>query len=215
MVKDYLQKFGVDFDYTFATALKPMAFRILFAIAAFLDRDIDQMDIKTTLLYSLIDQLIYIENLKGIEFEYNRNIVCKLLKALYGLKQFPRLWYKRLSTFLFQKLGLWWINADKSIFVTNAGLEDPIVSTFVNDIKIMALKESEIIERVKAELTSGFSIADMGSISFYLGLKVEQDPQDKKTIKLSQPAYINKVLTKFHLNKAHPVNTPIKENTLL
>lgn len=34
VVKGYLQQFGVDFDQTFAAVVKPMAFRVLFAIAA-------------------------------------------------------------------------------------------------------------------------------------------------------------------------------------
>lgn len=55
---------------------------------------------------------------------------------------------------------------------------------------------------------------DMGPISFYLGLKVERD-REKKMIKLSQPAYIDKVLAKFYFDKAYRVNTPIKENALL
>lgn len=87
-----------------------------------------------------------------------------------GLKQSPRLWYERLSTFLLEKLGLKRINADHSIFVTDAGLDGPVVSTFIDDIKIMAPKESGMIERVKAELASAFSMADMGPISFHLGL---------------------------------------------
>ncbi len=105
-------------------------------------------------------------------------------------------------------------NADHSIFVTNTGLQGPVVGTFVNDIKIMAPKGSRMIERVKAELASVFSMADIGPISFYLGLKVERD-REKKTIKLSQPVYIDKVLGKFHLDKAHPVNTPMKKSALL
>lgn len=111
-------------------------------------------------------------------------MVCKLLKALYGLKQSPRLWYERLSGFLLEKLGLACTHADHSIFITKAGLNGPIVSTFVNDIKIMAPKESGIIQRVKAELIVVFSMVDMGSISFYLGLKVEKN-REEQTIKLS------------------------------
>lgn len=149
VVKGYLQQFGVDYDQTFAAVVKPMAFRVLFAIAAFFDLDIDQMDVKTAFLYGLIDQLVYVEIPKGTESEDNRNMVCKLLKALYGLKQSPRLWYERLSTFLLQKLGLRQINADHNIFVTNAGLDGPVVSTFVDDIKIMAPKGSGMIERVR------------------------------------------------------------------
>ena len=175
VVKGYLQQFGVDFDQTFAAVVKPMAFRVLFAIPAFLDLDIDQMDVKTAFLYRLIDQLVYVEIPKGTESEDNRNMVCKLLKALYGLKQPPRLWYKRLSTFLLQKLGLRQINADYSIFMTNAGLEGSVVSIFVDNIKIIAPKGSRMIERVKAELASAFSMADMRPNSFYLALKVERD----------------------------------------
>ena len=81
------------------------------------------------------------------------------------------------------------------------------MSTFVDDIKIMAPKESGMIERVKAELTSAFSMADMGPISFYLGLKVERD-REKKIIKLSQPSYIDKVLAKFHLEQSSPRSMP-------
>lgn len=58
VVKGYLQQFGVDFDQTYAVVIKPMAFRVLFAIAAYFDLDIDQMDVKTAFLYSLIYQLI-------------------------------------------------------------------------------------------------------------------------------------------------------------
>ena len=141
-------------------------------------------------------------------------MVCKLLKALCGLKQSSRLWYKRLVNFLLKKLGLKRINADHSIFVTKAGLDGPVVSTFVDDIKIMAPKDSGMIEWVKLELIFTFSMIDMGPISFYLGLKVQRD-RENRMIKLSQPAYINKVLNKFHLDKAHAINTPMKETALL
>lgn len=214
VVKGYLQQFGVDFDQTFAAVVKPMAFRVLFAIAAFHDLDIDQMDVKTAFLYGLIDQLIYVEQPKGTETKETRDFVCQLRKALYGLKQSPRLWYKRLSTFLLEKLGLQRINADHSIFTTPLGINGPIVSPFVDDIKIMAPKGSGFIEKVKAELTSAFQMVDMGPISFYLGLKVDRN-REGRTIKLSQPAYIEKVLRKLFLDQANPTNMPMKESTQL
>lgn len=85
---------------------------------------------------------------------------------------------------------------------------------FVDAIKIMGMKGSGVIDRVKAELIAAFSMVDMGPISFYLGLKVERD-QENKPIKLSQPAYIKKILSKFHLDRANPSNTPIKEPAML
>ncbi len=190
--------------------VKPIAFRVLFAIAAYNDLDIDQMDVKTAFLYEMIDQLVYVQIPKGSENSANKGMICKLLKTLYGLKQAPKLLYERFSQFLLEKLGLKQINADHSIFVTTLGINGPIISTFVDDIKVMGVKGSGHIEKVKLELAAAFEMADMGSISFYLGLKVERD-QAKKTLKLSQPAYVDKILAKYHLNQAKPCHTPMKE----
>ena len=83
-----------------------MVFRVLFAIAVFYNLDIDQMDIKTAFLYGLINKLIYVKLPKGMETKANKNMVYKLLKVLYNLKQSPRLWYKKLSAFFLEHLGL-------------------------------------------------------------------------------------------------------------
>ncbi len=121
---------------------------------------------------------------KGSETTANKGMICKLLKALYGLKQAPRLWYERLSKFLLKILGLKRINADHSIFVTPSGINGPIFGIFVDDIKVISVKESGHMEMVNRELAAAFEMVDMGAISLYPGLKVERDRQ-KKTLKLS------------------------------
>lgn len=75
MIKGYLQQAGVDFDQTFAAVVKPMAFCALFAIAAFYDLDINQMDVKTAFLHGIIDQLLYVEVPRGYKQEW-KNQVC-------------------------------------------------------------------------------------------------------------------------------------------
>ena len=54
-------------------------------------------------------------------------------------------------------------------------------------------------------------MSDIESISFYLDLKVNCY-QEEKTLKFSQPAYIKKVLQKFILDQANPINISIKES---
>lgn len=115
---------------------------------------------------------------------------------------------------LLEKLGLNQINADHSIFITAAGINEPIISIFVDDIKIIGVKESGHIKRFKQKLATAFEMVDMGPISFYLGLKVERNRQNQ-TLKLFQPAYIEKILTKYHLDQAKSCNTPMKEVILL
>ncbi len=75
----------------FAVIIKLMVFRVNFVITAFLDLNINQIDIKTAFLYDFINQLVYVEIAKAIKLAVNYNIICKLLKALYGLKQSPYL----------------------------------------------------------------------------------------------------------------------------
>lgn len=66
---------------------------------------------------------------------------------------------------------------------------------------------------MKAKFTAIFLMINMGPISFYLDLKLEQN-QTNQMIKLLQPAYIDKILSTFHLNQAHTVNTLINKTTL-
>ena len=44
-----------------------MVFQALFAIAAFYDLDIEQIDVKTAFLHGIIDQLLYMEVPKEYE----------------------------------------------------------------------------------------------------------------------------------------------------
>ncbi len=152
VVRGYLQQFGIDFDQPFANVAKPIAFKVLFPIAAYYDLDINQMDVKTAFLYRIINQLVYLQIRKGSEDATNKGMVCKLLKALYGLKQAPRLWYDRLSKFLLEKLGLEQINAGHNIFVNSSGINGPIICTFLDDIKVMGVNALDYIEKVKQEL---------------------------------------------------------------
>lgn len=48
----------------------------------------------------------------------------------------------------------------------------------------MRFKKCRVIEKIKRELTVAFEMVDMGSIGFYLNLKVEQN-REKRIIKLS------------------------------
>ena len=55
VIKGYLQQYSVDYNQTFAAVVKPIAFRALFAITAYYNLKIKQMDIKTAFLYGLIN----------------------------------------------------------------------------------------------------------------------------------------------------------------
>ena len=55
VVKGYLQQYSIDYNQTFATVVKPIAFRALFAITAYYNLKIKQIDVKTAFLYRPIN----------------------------------------------------------------------------------------------------------------------------------------------------------------
>lgn len=59
--------------------------------------------------------------------------------------------------------------------MTIIGLNGPMVSTFINKIKIMVFKGSRTIEQVKAVLAFALLIVDIGQSRFYQDLKIERD----------------------------------------
>jgi hypothetical protein len=66
--------------------VKPISYKLLFALAAAYDLEIEQINVKTAFLYSEIDADIYMEQPEGFCSKERPDQVCKLKKALYGLK---------------------------------------------------------------------------------------------------------------------------------
>jgi len=81
----------VDFDETFAPVAKLSSLRMLLALAAIHDWEIDQMDIVTAFLNPEVDGDVYMAMPDGVEAPAGGPWVCKLRKSLYRLKQVPRL----------------------------------------------------------------------------------------------------------------------------
>ena len=69
--------------------------RILLSIAASLDYEIWQMDVKTAFLNGYLEEEIYMSQPNGFIKEEQEQKVCKLLKSIYGLKQASRSWNLR------------------------------------------------------------------------------------------------------------------------
>jgi hypothetical protein len=205
VVRGFTQEEGIDYDETFASVVKPMSYKALFAIAAALDLEIEQMDVKTAFLYGYIDHEIYVEQPHLMTDGTSR--VCKLRKALYGLKQAPRIWYQTLTNFL-RNLGFEPISADLGIFVRS----NMYIAVYVDDLLIVGPSVAEI-KKIKRSLRNRFQMTDIGPCSYYLGMSVQRDRQNR-ILYLSQEAYIDKVAHQFGINNGAPVSTPIETSPL-
>ena len=67
VVQGYEQQQGVDYADTFASIVKPISYKALFAITASLNLEIKQMDVKTAFLYRTLDEEIFMEQLEGFK----------------------------------------------------------------------------------------------------------------------------------------------------
>ena len=61
VVKGYNQKRGVDFDEIFSPVVKMSSIPVVLGLAASLDLEVEQMDVKTAFLHGDLDEEIYIE----------------------------------------------------------------------------------------------------------------------------------------------------------
>jgi len=61
VVKGYKQQFGIDYDQTFVSVVKPQTYKTLFTLAAHYDLEVNQMNVTTTFLYGFIDQVVYVK----------------------------------------------------------------------------------------------------------------------------------------------------------
>ena len=187
VVQGFLQREGIDFEETFASVVKPMSYKAIFALAAAFDLELDQMDVKTAFLYGDVDELVYVVQFHG--FDDGSGRVCCLKKALYGLKQSPRVWYNTLATFL-KGLGYRALVEDYSVFIHDDNRV--IVAIYVDDILIAGPNRS-MINQLKKALSEKFKMVDLGPCAYYLGMKILRDRQNR-TLSLSQESYIEKIL---------------------
>mgnify|MGYP002776048903 CR=1 FL=1 len=59
-------------------------------IAATMNLEIEQLDVKTTFLHGELNEEIYLQQLEGLVEKVNEKLVCLLKKSIYDLKQTPR-----------------------------------------------------------------------------------------------------------------------------
>ncbi len=207
VVRGFEQRYGIDFNETFAAVVKPMTYKALFAIAARNDWEIEQMDVKTAFLYGDLDDEVYVEMPTGFE-EPNR--VCKLNKALYGLKQAPRVWFKTLTDFL-KSLGYHAIPEDPSVYRNKE--QGVYVAIYVDDLLIFG-PNKPAIATLKKNLSDRFHMSDLGPVAYYLGLEVQRDRPNRK-IRLSQKTYLRKILVDLNMNGLRGAQTPMDPSLIL
>ena len=90
VTKRYHQYYGIDYDEILSLMVMLKSIQILLAIAAHLDFEILQIDVKIIFLNGKLEEenMIQPEGFTSLD----ESKVCKLNKSIYGLKQASRSW---------------------------------------------------------------------------------------------------------------------------
>lgn len=132
----FAQIAGIDFNETYAPTGSKAGLRLLLAIAAAEDLDIESMDAIAAFLNGVPDEEIYLNIPEGLEISNRTDrTVLKVNRSIYGLKQSPRCWYREITTFFLSlnfRACLW----DPCLFILNDSKEPCYFHIHVDDLTI-------------------------------------------------------------------------------
>ena len=191
-----------------------ITFRFFISLIFTENLDMRLMDVVTAYLYGSLDNDIYMKISKEYKMPetYNsksRNMYSiKLQRSLYGLKQFGRMWYNRLSEYLLKE-GFENNPICPCVFIKKSESGFTIVAVYVDDLNLVETPEE--LTKTADYLKNEFEIKDLGKTKFCLDLQIEYLPDG---ILIHQSTHTEKVLKHFHMDKAHPLITPMVVRSL-
>ena len=211
-VKGCAQKYGIDYDETYAPTVHYITLRTALALAAAKSRGgakkliMRLWDVVGAYLWADIDAEIYMEFPFGLSDIPDWANCLRLLKALYGLKQAGRLWHKLLSEAL-RQIGLWYSEHDECFYYWY-GEDDDFLWLLIWVDDLLCITNSQVkLEEVFAHLTSLFELQDAGEPNMIIGINISRDPITG-AISISQARYIQDIVVRYGMGDCAPVYTP-------
>jgi hypothetical protein len=208
VAKGYAQREGVDFDEVFAPVARIETVRLLLALAAQNGWQVHHMDVKSAFLNGDLKEEVYVQQPPGFVVKGSSGKVLKLKKALYGLRQAPRAWNAKLDSELL-KLGFVRNPLEHAVYKRADKHGYLLVGVYVDDLIITGSSEVTIGE-FKKEMKKSFSMSDLGLLTYYLGIQVDQKTG---VTTLCQSSYALKILENAGMKGCNPSHVPM-ENRL-
>jgi hypothetical protein len=208
VTKGYAQQYGIDYDKTTAPTSRLESLHTLLHIAAVLDWDVQQYDIKTAFLHRVLpeEERMYMEQPPGFEEPGKEDWVMNLMKSIYGMRQASRIWnhtfHEGVSQWGFKQMACEWC-----IYRCQTPMGTIIFAVHVDDITSITTSHEEN-NTFREELQSQWDISDLSNVKFALGIAISRDTSNH-TISLSQTALIDHVVNQFGQMDVHTKDTPM------
>jgi len=132
-------------------------------------------------------------------------------KGLYGQLHSAHLWHEHMSKGLIDD-GFIESPTAKCLYIRKAENGEPASLIFIHvDDGCLMTNDTAAAEKVLHSLNAKNEL-ESEKMSWYIGLKVDET---KDGIKISAPAYIDQMLTRFKMQDCNPVLTPADPNVIL
>ena len=170
MAKGFNQRPELDYKETFSPVVKLVTIRTVLTLTIMQGWTLRQLDVNNVFLHGHLTEKTYMKQPPSFNSPKKPDHVCRLTKAIYGLKQAPRAWYSALKQAL---LEFGFINAksNSSLFMFHDGSILAYCLVYVDDL-ILIGNNLTFVASIIDQLGQKFSIKDLGSLHFFLGVEV-------------------------------------------
>ncbi|GJV25727.1 retrotransposon protein, putative, ty1-copia subclass [Tanacetum coccineum] len=195
---------GIDYNEVFSPVVRHTSIRVILALTACKDYELEQLDVKTTFLHGNLEEVIYMKQPPGYE---QGNKVCLLKKSLYGLKQSPRQWYRRFDEYMLSN-GFKRSSYDSCVYYRSYAPGEYIYLLLYVDDMLIACKSKAEIGSTKSLLKKEFDMKELGEAKKILGMEIVRD-RSRKILKVSQSGYVSNILNNFRIDNGKSVKMPL------
>ncbi|GKC60123.1 retrotransposon protein, putative, ty1-copia subclass [Tanacetum coccineum] len=175
----FTQRAGIDYNEVFSPVVRHTSIRVILALTACKDYELEQLDVKTAFLHGNLEEVIYMRQPPGYE---QGNKICLLKKSLYGLKQSPRQWSYSPGEYIYLLL-------------------------YVDDM-LITCKSKAKIGSTKSLLKKEFDMKELGEAKKILSMEIVRD-RSHKIMTVLQSGYVFKILNKFRIDNGKSVQMPL------
>ena len=144
--------------------------------------------------------------IEGFAVKGKKGRVCRMKKSMYGLKKSPRMWYKKIDTYILG-LGFTRSKVDHCVYFKLLGDRLIYLVLYVDGMLLIG-NNKEIIQDVKTKLSSKFDMKDIGATNFILGMEIKTNWENRKLWSI-QRKYVESILQRFNMHECKPVKVPI------
>ncbi|GJX37638.1 retrovirus-related pol polyprotein from transposon TNT 1-94 [Tanacetum coccineum] len=201
VARGFTQRAGIDYNEVFSPVVRHTSIRVILALTACKDYELEQLDVKTAFLHGNLEEVIYMRQPPGYE---QGNKVCLLKKSLYGLKQSPRQWYRRFDEYMLSN-GFKRSSYDSCVYYRSYAPGEYIYLLLYVDDMLIACKSKAEIGSTKSLLKKEFDMKELGEAKKILGMEIVRD-RSRKILRVSQSGYVSKILNNFRIDNGKSVS---------